>query len=485
MFLDTMSEAPDSDLFEEEVLPLAELDLDQYQPGELVLFFDKGRTVTTSVEDARALLEIRERRAAASKKGEKKKRGRSTGVSAADLEDDEEDAAREKTIEKRFVFVEDEEGDELGPPVAAPPTKKKRKPRKEKTGPVQKTPDRVVVDAREDWLSAKDGGKVRINVAKRMMVQVTEKQLEGEYKGMKDSKSEPLTTDHWECLLGGDKFHQRFHKIGKEIGNLGKHCRKSHKEVWNGVVRLIEETPAESCVQVVQEFIATVTTRDGSSSVPPRSLKALLKRDVSANISQECAALVWFLDAQIPFAQFDNPIFKEFLTAVAGSENVQMLASSTTIVRSILPAMYHYVTEKIKEEISSWKAFYNTFDGWSKYQQSFISQHYHGINPASFEFRIYLLDLLYFPVQKFAETVAAGLSQRSAFWTADMHPAPLLAGGLADQAANVQVSALARCFFSFFLLESSLSAQTQVLSCRLRAGRFGRMRTFTLASAMY
>ncbi len=114
------------------------------------------------------------------------------------------------------------------------------------------------------------------------------------------------------------------------------------------------------------------------------------------------------------------------------------LSSSATITRSILPALYSFVSDLLRSVLRSWSSFYITFDSWTKYGLSFVSQHYHGINTADFTFMILLGDLIPFSGQKFEETLAGALFHRQEYWTAGL---PIVrAGGLADTASNVQAA---------------------------------------------
>jgi hypothetical protein len=146
---------------------------------------------------------------------------------------------------------------------------------------------------------------------------------------------------------------------------------------------------------------------------------------------------VWFIDAQIAWDQFDNPLFHTLCRSLSPSDGARIAATST-IVRSILPLLYRYAIDAMRAIISKWKGYWSTYDGWSKFGHSFVSQNYHGINPKAFKFDILLLDLIYMPFPKYAESLAGQLEFRQDIHTSGMDPMPIRAGGVADQASNMQ-----------------------------------------------
>jgi hypothetical protein len=101
--------------------------------------------------------------------------------------------------------------------------------------------------------------------------------------------------------------------------------------------------------------------------------------------------LVWFLDANIAFSQFDNPLFRELIRSLNGRQ----FASSTTMVERVLPVLYQYTVEYMVAHLKRCRSFFTSFDGWSKFGDRFVSQSYHCIDPATFEYRILALDFIH------------------------------------------------------------------------------------------
>jgi hypothetical protein len=87
-------------------------------------------------------------------------------------------------------------------------------------------------------------------------------------------------------------------------------------------------------------------------------IQRFLNRD-NQNILAETLCLIWFLDACIAFAQFDNPLFRKLIELVQG----RSFPSSTTMVDMILPVLYGFATEHMKEVLRSSRSFFNSFDG--------------------------------------------------------------------------------------------------------------------------
>ena len=83
--------------------------------------------------------------------------------------------------------------------------------------------------------------------------------------------------------------------------------------------------------------------RDFIRSLAPTlvTLDACWNRTDYKLVNAEIAALLWWIDCQLPFDQFDNPLFQQFVRSIKG--NVDQLSSSTTIVRTLLPLLYQYV----------------------------------------------------------------------------------------------------------------------------------------------
>jgi hypothetical protein len=139
---------------------------------------------------------------------------------------------------------------------------------------------------------------------------------------------------------------------------------------------------------------------------------------------------VWFLDALVAFSQFDNPLFVSFVESMRGEG--RRLASSTTVVQSILPLIYTYCTEFMVKVLRRTVAYHTSFDGWSCMGQKFISQTYHVITSDTFESYAMLLDLMPYRSQQFAETMGGALIHRQEHWTEGIIPELIAAGGIAD-----------------------------------------------------
>jgi hypothetical protein len=72
-----------------------------------------------------------------------------------------------------FVYVEeDSDGDVDEPPSRS--SQKRAHKKKSKVGPVDKNSDMFVVDHGGEWLKAQGGGQVKINLAKFVLVKVSE-----------------------------------------------------------------------------------------------------------------------------------------------------------------------------------------------------------------------------------------------------------------------------------------------------------------------
>ncbi len=120
---------------------------------------------------------------------------------------------------------------------------------------------------------------------------------------MLDYEKNAIGSDHYQCLLSGGSQHQEFIKVGANTGNLKKHCDAHHELQIAAIVRLIEETPKEETAIKVREFIKSV-------GAPQEDLRRFFVRRDKTSRDQEMAAFVWFLDAQLPFAQFDTVVQK-------------------------------------------------------------------------------------------------------------------------------------------------------------------------------
>jgi hypothetical protein len=151
-------------------------------------------------------------------------------------------------------------------------------------------------------------------------------------------------------------------------------------------------------------------------------------------VSNEASALCWFIDANIPFAQFDNDLFRSFCVGLNQNHGI---GSARTVKSTTLPALYRLTTQDIQKEMKGWPGYFTTFDGWGRQRRTFVSQHYHGISTAKFEYSHFLLDFIEMRTQKFNETLAAALKERQDHWTAKM-PEIVVAGATADGDEKMQ-----------------------------------------------
>ena len=421
---------------------LEELELDGLSSEEDVSVWDKSRMVTMTAGDARHLQNIRKRREANGAVSEAARAKKPIMLSAAEskiLRAEKVDAAQEEEILQRYVFVEEELGDV---DASARPAQQKKalKPRAPRTsGAVQKTPNVVVVDAHGKDYQAAEGGVVKINVGRQMLKPVMADDVSpgGRLFGLKDHSSKDLSTEHWECrVFSTSPDHKRFILVGKNTGNLQKHAQKDHEVHCDAIKRLIHDNPAQSALLMIEAYVASLSPEHLTGQT---SLDRFFGRLLQSNISAECAAVMWFIDAQIPWNQFNNPLFYQFCRTLS-SDQVSHLAGTTTIVETILPILYKYVMARMYEKMQRWNAFWNSFDAWARFGFSFVSQNYYGIDPKEFDYDVLLLDLIHFPFPKYSETLAGLLVFRQDIHTENMDPVPLRAGGTVDQAANVQAA---------------------------------------------
>jgi hypothetical protein len=301
------------------------------------------------------------------------------------------------------------------------------------TGPSKKMPDNVIVDAYGKRIPTKSGF-VTINLGKFLLRALTQEELDSALSKKRDKKGNTLTTSHYICRLHAhvaETSHPQFVLIGKDTGNIMKHCDRFHQRILEALERLIAEKDAKDATATIHEYL------DGLKA-PGRTLDALVSRRTDlASISLETACLIWFLDAQIAFDQFDNHLFRDIISRFAGNAKV---SSSDTILRSVFPAVYKYSIDQQLRFFRSCRSYFTSFDGWSRFNRKFISQSYHMINPVSFEYRIILLDLIPFIGPQFAQTYAAALEHRQDHWTMDMVPEPIRAGGIADSESKPQAA---------------------------------------------
>lgn len=324
-------------------------------------------------------------------------------------------------------FVEgDDEGEE--PEFVESKTKPRKERKQDAVGASPKDKDLFVIDSKSNNLLQAANGTVRVNLAKFAMRRLTEEDL-------KKTEMKHFTTDWYVCLVPAAGKHKKYHEVGENTGNLMKHMKKKHSSVLKALERLILETPKEDVSKTCKKFIDQLTTTKGQQTLNrfvARVQKDEKREDIS--ISTETSALAWFLDQHIPFDAFDNHLFKKFCSTL--NEKV-MLASSTTVKATILPALYAYIVNLICEAMEHWPAFFVTFDGWQRHRRQFISQHYHGISATTFEYGVFLLDMIEMRTRKFGEVVAATLQSRHQFWTSKFDHI-VAAGATADSDEKMQ-----------------------------------------------
>lgn len=411
----------------------------------------RGRSRNLLVE---AAVEAKEQAKPAQKaKGAQKKRLRKKKKSEEESEEPEEPKVT-------IVFVDDNDDDddevmidddEVEDGVALPSTPKKGslKARKKRapdaTGVSPKALDHFIVDSKGKNYEAKDGF-VRININKLLFRQVTTEDLKLDLKNKLDSDGKRLTTQHFECLVPAtDPAHRKFHLIGDNSGNFGKHAKKMHRPVIEALKRVILENPKEEALEKCRQFLTKLPPPSGGLGGWVTRVSHVGTDDANdkqEDLMSEACALLWFLDADIAFDQFNNPLFHQFIRQLTGDAE-RRLASSTTVVESILPALYQFSTDDMVEiHLSKWRAFYNSFDGWSKFGRRFVSQHYHGIDDRTFTYAALLLDLIPINVNHYKEVLAGALITRQDYWTGKMNEAiqPLRAGGVADGASDMQAA---------------------------------------------
>jgi hypothetical protein len=213
---------------------------------------------------------------------------------------------------ERYAFVDGDSDGELATPAKqvpadareTPPTRKKKTP---KTGENRKNRDLQVVDPHAEVLEAAGGTCVKINLAKLILRPVTKEEIDEEKHF--DGKQKLIDDECWRCLLPRYQAaaHPEFVRIGQNTGNLMRHCKQYHEPVLEALKRVIAETPKEQAKIACQEYIENLPPPPGSNS-----LVRMLGLD-SKESSNELLCLIWFLDANISFAQFDNPLFQQLI----------------------------------------------------------------------------------------------------------------------------------------------------------------------------
>ena len=209
-----------------------------------------------------------------------------------------------------------------------------------------------------------------------------------------------------------------------------RHCNTHHAHILDGLERLISELPKGEAEARIPEYISR-------QRAPVGTLQHLWGRQAGTEqLNRECRLLLWFLDAQIPFTNIDHSLFRAFLRSV--DVQPSEFGSASTIVSSLLPAIYSYVVSEVLDFLKRCSSVVNTFDGWSRGGDRFFSQNYHAINPVTFEYRVYLLDLIPFFGPQYAEAAAGALTERREHWLGGFNI--LFAGGVADAESKGQAA---------------------------------------------
>lgn len=334
------------------------------------------------------------------------------------LSSDEDDDAGPPVM---YAFTDaDNDGDMDRPP---PAVARPRKKREYATGQDKKDADLHVVHVRGDRMTALDG-VVRINLAKCVLRPVTTEEIAlKKFRG----KTALIDETYWRCLLPRTGDHPEFVAVGTgNTGNLMKHCNEYHEPLIEALARLIKETPATEAQLACTQFIL-------GQRAPVTGMERFLGRN-NDRIASETLCLIWFLDANIAFSQFDNPLFKSLISLLSG----KVFPSSTTMVEGLLPMLYNFCIAEMKAKLATCRSFFNSYDCWTRRTQRFVSQTYYGISVSTFDFHVLALDLVFCPAQHFAEVLAGCLAERQELWTANMKPEPIAAGGIADGASDVQ-----------------------------------------------
>jgi hypothetical protein len=345
------------------------------------------------------------------------------------LQEDDEPEFYDDEEPEHFAFVSNDSEGEVQTPAkdTSPDVSSSRKKRSYKLGTNSKNKDLEVVDPLGRDYRAEDG-VVKINLGKLILRPVTEAEIAS--KRFRDGKGTLIDEKCWRCLL--PRFqpdaHNEFVRIGSNTGNLTQHCETYHQPMLDALARLIEETPKAEAKHACEQLIKNTPAPPGQGS-----LNGFLGLDAN-EVSNELLCLIWFLDANISFHQFDNPLFRQLIRDLGGRQ----FHSSFTQVERLLPVLYSYAVNHMVRCLQECRSFFTSFDGWSKYGERFVSQSYHCINPSSFEYRILALDFIHCQTAHYTEVLAGILQERQEHWTAGMSPEPIVAGGIADGASDVQ-----------------------------------------------
>lgn len=328
--------------------------------------------------------------------------------------------------------------DDEGAASASSATRQKQRKKRSQSAAVKtprrtiKASDRLNIHSKGSPIVRDDKAIVKVNLAKFAMAQISAEEIE---------EDSALVDGMWRCLVpSNNPQHQELHMVGTNTGNLMKHMTTHHEKILDGLRRLVQESAKEEIETKCREYIADLKAPTQRTQQSMSRFIHRVERAGSVEISAQAAAVVWFTDAQIPFAQFDNDLFKQFCEKVGQVQNEAIqLGSARTMTEVLLPQLYGFCVEKMQQQMASWKAFFVTFDGWKRHGRKFVSQTYHGICASTFTYSQFLLDLIEMRTEKFEETLAATLQFRQETWC-HRFPDLLVAGGLADAAANMQAA---------------------------------------------
>jgi hypothetical protein len=347
----------------------------------------------------------------------------------------------------RFQFVEEDDSGSLegalktvgdGSPIPV------RRARVFKTGVDPKNKDVMIHDPLGQSYRTGDGGVVKINLGKLIMRPVTGQEVAGR-KHM-DGKKQPIDEKCYKCLLPrpDNPQHPTFIHVGANTGNITAHCKTYHAPVLEALARIIEETPKDEAKYRCEQFIASLP------APVPGGVANWLRGAGTDDVSNELLCLIWFLDANIAFAQFDNPLFHQLVRDLG----VRQFPSSTTMVERVLPILYRFAVEHMVDCLKRCRSFFTSFDGWSKFGERFVSQSYHLIDPALFEYRILALDFIHVQTSHWSEVLAGALQERQECWTAGLEPEPIV------QAELQTVHLMFRVLASTLLAMESMTTTT-------------------------
>lgn len=354
--------------------------------------------------------------------------------------DMESDLNAAKSARVKLLFTDqDDDGEDYSRRSSKSNFKKPKKPPakapKKKT---QKDNDVVRIHKRASPIYRPDGVVVYVNVAKFALKKVTPEILA-------EAGRADLTDGHYECLVPArDNSHDQFLSVGSSTANLMRHMERHHDIELDALKQLVLHSPKDEieirCLALINEW-KKPTTDPSTPKAAQKDIRGFLARRASKEqVSAEASAVMWFIDAQIPFAQFDNDLFKRFCLSMGQIQNTQpLLASSKTMVDSILPGLYRHCVDLMLCEMKDWRGFFVTFDGWTRYRRRFISQTYHGISCSTFKYSHFLLDLVNMITPKFTQTLMSVLKIRQEHWTKAM-PDLILAGGVADADSKMQAA---------------------------------------------